>query len=345
MKRACVLIIGCSLILSLAVAGRSRAESSAGASNLPKAVDDVLWWLPEDTQTVIVSQGPFKVDLRDPHERADPVDDVRSLQLIICGIPALRLPPALTKRLSDRTITLAVEGSRHFRGPKGLGLMPFEGAQILVFQDDLGADGKPLMNSWLKGATKIETISGIPVLMGEEQWERDHWSLYLAQPKPNILIGATNRDYLQTVLDRMVKRAAVRALSPNLPEWRHLDPTAKVWAIRHYDRKDAEADPSSPFGGKKEANEPDDEAVGLVFWTDPHDGGSVKVNYLSNNRDAVRIARRLWLHVKDPTNQMARQAQPGVVAISIPLRTLNAAENQGYFLFHLLAVLGHAIYL
>ena len=67
-------------ILCMTVVRSLRAEASPPKSKLPKPVDDVLWWLPEDTQTLIVAQGPFQLDVPDQNARVDSLGLERSLQ-------------------------------------------------------------------------------------------------------------------------------------------------------------------------------------------------------------------------------------------------------------------------
>jgi hypothetical protein len=39
----------------------ARAVQVRGDGAIPKPIEDVLWWLPVDTQTVVVAQGPTKL--------------------------------------------------------------------------------------------------------------------------------------------------------------------------------------------------------------------------------------------------------------------------------------------
>jgi hypothetical protein len=43
-----------------ALAIGSRAAQARGDGGVPKPIEEVLWWLPVDTQTVVVAQGPTK---------------------------------------------------------------------------------------------------------------------------------------------------------------------------------------------------------------------------------------------------------------------------------------------
>src|SRR5262249_43102388 len=139
--------------------------------------------------------------------------------------------------LACATVKLLVEGSRRFRPPTGLGLMRYEGAMIAVFEHDI--DDR-IATSLHKGATQTETIAGRRVSLFEVRFENDDWTIYVTQPRPDVLISATDRGYLAELLRRIDQHARERALPDSLPEWKHIDPTARLWGVRHYDVKDAE---------------------------------------------------------------------------------------------------------
>lgn len=124
-------------------------------------LDNVLKWLPADTQTVMVARGPFTLRIEQDGEL--PLDEaMRQLTASLTHTQAERF----AKRFCDHTILLAVEGSRRFRAPKRLGMMPYEGAQVLVFKDDLGAKGKEFI--W----SARETVAGQTVLIYTERWNK-----------------------------------------------------------------------------------------------------------------------------------------------------------------------------
>jgi hypothetical protein len=98
----------------------------------------VLRWLPEDTQTVVVARGPFKFEVPDPDQDVAELGLDRGIRLMTTGL--LRdVRGGVAEPLRDRSASLAVEGGRRFRRPKDRGLMPYEGAQVIIFQDDLGS--------------------------------------------------------------------------------------------------------------------------------------------------------------------------------------------------------------
>ncbi len=258
---------------------------------------------------------------------------------MICGSAGEgQIELILEKTLDKNPIALAVEGSRRFREPKNLGMMPYQGAHVLVFKNDL----RPIMASLEKAALRIEEIAGNPVAVFRDQREEDLWTTYVAQPKPNVMILATDRDYLQEVLSRIASKVKSRrrALPKDLPEWKYVDGTASFWGLRHYDRKDAADDPSSPLAGeKRQANTPDDQAIGLVIALKDD---IAKIHYLSTNKDALGIAEVSWAMVshKGQTHHL-HAGSTSVIKISFPLE--NDSSSNDLLLLVLLQALGHGV--
>ena len=52
---------GFAIPIVIAFSFASAVGADAGRSDLPAPVDEILWWLPSDTETVMVARGPFKV--------------------------------------------------------------------------------------------------------------------------------------------------------------------------------------------------------------------------------------------------------------------------------------------
>jgi hypothetical protein len=326
------------------------------AARRPDRLEEVLWWLPSDTQTIVVVRGPWRGEIpafrREGGGGADigRLDDI--LRSVISGLSVERragdprLPP----------VAFALQGSRRFRSPKDLGLMPYEGANIVVFQQPLGPAAEALKRSWLPPdppffegdpIPRKERIAGHEVLSYEHKLQSDVWTFYLTQPRPDVLITATDRRYLTVLLSRMSKKGERRALPDDLPEWKHLDAGKAIWAIRHYDRGDARDDPSSPLaGGRRAANSPDDRAVGLVFTLDAGKTDVASIKYLSANEDALAIARDAWTAVEEGLKPEVRRVVPGVVEVSLPVKAPVGRDSPtSYFLLFLLQALGHGVFL
>ena len=189
-----------------------------------------------------------------------------------------------------------------------------------------------------EGAAQTETIEGRRVSMFRKRFERDDWTLYITQPRPNILIGATHRGYLVELLGRMTKHRAPRALPEELPEWRHLDATARNWGIRHYDPKDAELDPTSPLGRWDVGMIRDEKAIGLVFTLDLTKRATV--TYLTGNRDVGHLVAKYWQNEQLEKKPQVRMAAPGVFEVSTPMAQ---GDADGFFLLLLFIALGHGL--
>ena len=80
------------------------------------------------------------------------------------------------------------------------------------------------------------------------------------------------------MLARMKGAKGERALPDSLSEWKYVNKQAQFWGLRHFDKGKASEDPTSPFGGRKSDNLPDDEAVGLTYQCN-----------LSKERNAILI--------------------------------------------------------
>jgi hypothetical protein len=305
------------------------------------AADQILEWLPSDTETVIVSRGPFQVHIPDREAGANGPQLVPVLEILPATFLTTR-KGALMKPLIGQTIALAVEGSKRFRSPRQLGMMPFDGCQFIVFQNKLGSAGDEFI-AILRKAGKVEQIEGHEVVAIDEKIEEDVWHLLFARPRPDLLLCATDRGYLIEVFRRMQRKAAISAFPASLPEWKQVDTQARFWAIRHF-RAGNVNDVTSPFqGGTGGPNPLDRQAVGLTFSYDPNQGTVARIRYLSGNKDALPLTREAWnlprmnLASKPPE---VRQLGPDVVEILLQTKGKDASG----FLFALMTALGHAVF-
>ena len=319
----------------------------------PVVLSRVLSWLPADTETLIVANGPFF--LPKPETDID-MDEDRMRQLSrkeinrqFEALPTtlVGLPEGLFKILNRRKVAFAMEGSRHFRSPTELGEMPYEGCDIVVFVNSIAGLGDAFMKNSKNVATKFEEIEGQRVAVFIQKLEEDVWTAFVAWPKPNVLVIATNREYLRDVLARIGSAAGPRALSDELPEWKYVNTRARCWGLRHYDKNQANLDPTSPFGEDKPTNFPDDQAIGIVFNFDAAPGDAATITYLSGAKDVLEIVQAGLFPVESDPDSIKdlrihyREIAPGVVRGSFDLVH---SEPVWYFTLVLMAVLGHAVY-
>jgi hypothetical protein len=310
------------------------------------SINDVLWWLPEDTQTVSVVRGPFKViaPILEPPEGMPATEQLDlTLRMAPLGIFQTVKKGTFYKHLVGRNVLLGVEGSRRFRAPTELGEMLYEGCDIVILQQGLGPARDALLKQMGSQAKQVQTIAGQQVVLFEETLESDIWKIFICIPEPDVLLCATNRAYLTEVLNRMHQRGQKRALPEDFPEWKHVDTGARFWAVRHYDKDDAQDDPSSPLRGRQgDPRWPDTEAVGIVFSFDPSRSKVATVKYLSGNKDAVKLFGDQQSQVDQGFKPVIRLAEPGVVEMVV---TFADPEEASMFLFVLLGLLGHGTFL
>ena len=156
MRRALVLFCVASAVMA---GGYGTSGVPASAAVLSR-IDEVLHWLPVDSETIIVANGPFKIEKANESFRYQAA--VRSLPL---GI----LQELLPKELVGKNVSLAVEGSRCFRSPHGLGMMPYQGCQVVVFDKGTASLLSAAMRVLLRKSARTVEISGkqVACLRGE----------------------------------------------------------------------------------------------------------------------------------------------------------------------------------
>jgi hypothetical protein len=315
-------------------------------------LNQVLSWLPVDTETILGANGPFAWDptkaLSDDSASHEPLTTTE-LEMQSRMFPMALLDfknGGLGEFVKGKTVSLAIEGSRRFRPPRALGGMRYDGCLIIVFVPTVSLDGAAFMRAAAKSAVRFEEHNGTRISVFEEEAENDTWTTFVGFPRSNVVVVATNLDYLLTLLDRM-RVPGTRALPQGLLEWKYVKTSAPVWGMRHYQKQGAELDPSSPFQGRKAANIPDANAVGVTFSFAPAVDRTATVDYLSTNPDVQRILSG-YLMMADAATAAPRESQMhlrqpaiGVLEASI---NLSATEAIDRLLFGLLAMLGHAVY-
>jgi len=308
----------------------------------------VLSWLPADTETITVARGPFAfaTSFLEEDEGKDRTISDEELARSFEELPLAALQfkdGLLAKHLKGKKINLALEGARHFRPPAGLGEMPYEGCVIAVFSDNLGKEIATFARDAQPSALKAERIEGQDVSVFQEKMEDDTWTILVTVPNEHVILVATDRSYLAEVLARLGGKIGERALPGSLPEWKYVNSDARFWGLRHYDKSQAQSDPSSPFGGAKAANFPDEQAIGLAFVFNPQREKSVTVTYLSGNALGASLGDSLLRTPPKTEGPSAkyRKLSPGVVEASYSLEHLQAAES---FMLLLASVLGHGVY-
>ena len=82
--------------------------------------EELLRWLPEDTETIWFAQGPIAIPKKDGDQL--PIADV--IAFFPTGQTFTFAKEFLRKEMNGQKILSAMEGSRRFTSPNNLGLMP-----------------------------------------------------------------------------------------------------------------------------------------------------------------------------------------------------------------------------
>ena len=318
--------------LLVLISGVAATRAQPQQPRVSVDIEELLWWLPPDTETVQVTQTPAS-------PRGPLFDGIEHARGEIGGGDE-SFSDTLTQHLKGRRVKATVDGSRRFTPPSGLGGMLYEGAMIVRFEKPLGETGTRLMADLGKRALKVDHFDGLEIVEFRDKLESDTWTTYIAIPSADLLVIATNRAYIEELLRRRKTRTGLRALPEDLPEWQWVDVTAPYWALRHY-RRDAANDPTSPFARRNVVNGFDNAALGVTAHVNS-DGRTIVAHYLSQAGTAEQIARRIWNHPGDGVSPAFRRVGSNAIEVRSVAKD---EEDLSMFFFYLMAALGHATYL
>ena len=224
----------------LAGAGlRIAAADEAPARALPETIEQVLNWLPEDTETVIAVQS-FELALPPKSNDVVPVGPF-DLKLLIDSLALGEWDhDKYLKPLLGQKVKLALCGGRQFETVSSFGTLRSENCAIIVFDKNLDEAGTKWTDNVRKGAKETREIAGREVFVfpstidGDGAYKAKPWQgTYVLMLKPDTLLCASSDRYLAEVLRRVDETPQSRALVDNLPEWKLVDPRAPAWMVRH----------------------------------------------------------------------------------------------------------------
>ena len=338
------------VILLGAFLAQARISSSQSKSGFPATpsralCEQILSWLPADTETVIGATGPLSLPATRKEsggtiaieKSGDEVGDVFKEQ-------SLLLLLTLSGNFKDHPIVMAVEGSRDFKPPTGLGMALYQGASISVFASDISASAAEFFKESAATIVQTEQLEGQQVAVFKQKSEEDIWTTYVAFPKPNIAIVATDEDYLREVLARMNGKKGDRALPDSLPEWQYTNTQSEFWAVRHFRGNTGKPSLTSGFGYITGEIKYDNRAIGLAFSFNPEKSKIATVTYLSANENTLQSIQKSLFNEREQGGielharyrEISRSALEGSYNVELEASAV-------YFTFVLDALLGHAI--
>jgi hypothetical protein len=339
--------IALTAIALLFLNGSSLAVQPPATSGPPSqvSVSQILDWLPENTETLIVGQeikldGPPKTDDEKYYPKPEKIFTGLPLStlMVMTGSEEPEAKTSIENDLQGRTLTLAVESARKFRGPSGLGGSVYEGCQILVFKEDLGATGEALKKRLKEQGCKSIKLVDQDILTLVKKLENDNWTFFMTQPRPNLIVTATQKQFLQELLQRMQKKGEKPAFPQGLPEWKNVNTKAQFWALRHYSSDNALRDPTYPSGAQGLPFLP--KPIGFTFSYDPKHDKKLHMHHLSGSTDVLDFATTLWGKPSRHWKPEYKEKSKGVVEVSAEIED---RERGSSVIMGLLALLGHAV--
>ena len=234
--------------------------------------------------------------------------------------------------------------------------MPYEGCSIIDFQSNLPEDHA--LSQWLaKNAARTEIVAGYKTFIFDEKLEQDQWHFLIVQPRPNLLLFATNKSYLESVLRRRdrstyEREKTVRALPATLPEWKYVDTKSPDWAVRHFRKDQARFDPTSPLARKNWVPF-DTDAMGITYSLNTKQNVAA-VHYLTSPRNTASMAKeykQFWGSLSGFMNVPENVKWQPVIALhsntviemKFSVSESTVTNTNAAFQFGLMALMGHAI--
>ncbi len=361
MTTICAAVLAATFAIAIPVSLAANSLQSPGHSTraTDQAVDqkDMIWWFPADTESVVAARGPFPIPTnpnetseRNGQERFTKQASQPEIRVVFEQIPLelyYYLDLGLAKAQRGDTVAYAMQGSRHFREPShGADAMEFEGCSIMVFGRDLDGLESIIARMPNRKGASTEIIGGTRVLILNEDSKYVEETDFIAIPRPNVILVANNRQYLQEILERMTQKRASRALPDQLPEWRFLDANARFWGLRHYDATQAKMDPTSPLEGDSAFGRSDPKAIGVLYALDPKNERTLVITSLSGDEAKVRAEVGTGQSVVEPEGGVTytvklRNPGPGVLK---QIYTLDRTSTLDYALLAIEVALGRGMY-
>ena len=353
-KRSETLLVACFVGICCSWWNLLKPPTSVIAERDKIGFAQVRPWLPADTESILVANGPFWMsNFRTGDEEVD--DYVVTAEKIEKQFEGLTLAlfdakdDFLEKHFEGKQVLFALEASRRFTSPQGLGEAPYEGCALAIFRDDLSERRDTFMKDAVGVAVRFEEIEGQRIAVFEEPSEEDTLTTFVTFPRERVVLVATNEAFLKEVLARVhdTEKKNEQALPKTLQEWKYVNQRAMFWGLRHYEKPAPKDDPTSPFGGERQANVPDEEAIGLTYESDPRAETATLTSLSGPNVDLMSIEKKRFPVASDPLeipglHIQYRKLDPGVMRTTYDLKQ---SRPLNLFLLVLLGYMGHIVYL
>jgi hypothetical protein len=224
----------------------AETRNSALASKSEEQINAALGWLPSDTETVVVAKEAFMLDFNSQRGSVPP-GALRLTQSYTLTPVSSKATEELTAKLEGQTLRFALFAARRFqnREPTGNaaphGLIAYQGCGIYGL-------AKPLASQPF-ARPPDETPMGYITWSAKPESDSRADTVFISQPKPDLLVACNNRNFLFELLSRIDGPQSSRAFAQDGTELRLVDRSAPLWAIRRFLPGRAGLDPSYPSAG------------------------------------------------------------------------------------------------
>jgi len=268
-----------------------------------RTLSDVLSILPEQTDSILVAQGPYQLP-EDPNRLDDPdaLSDADVFRALVTWPTGINDPGSL-EPLAHRDLRMAIVATRH----RATSHTPEEPdfIEIVVLADRRGFD---LFGSAEGCATYPHghrIIEGFDVRVVDD----DDFPLLLVQPAPQLIVLANDQDLLRETLEGLRDaRDHKRSVVESSRLWDFVDIHAPVWGIRQF-REDADAELSTKLtGGPK--------AVGISMEFVGRDDVWAKITYELERSQVLTttgLGEFLGFSTLGLSTSEASELRPGIV--------------------------------
>jgi hypothetical protein len=231
-----VLAIGLSLAwLPLAVLSEEPPTKA-----LPKDVEQILAWLPMDTESLYVARS---FDLNEPQPG---LFGRKVVKVVDLKAPFFSVSAGYLRVFSDRLkspmpqakVKLAMTGGRNAETVSVFASVRKEGCSVVVLEKPLGDDAQQWKDALRAKSKSTRTIVDQEVFVFPEFEEMDRprelkeWQgTYVVLLEPDTILCATSDRYLKDLLQRQKSPGKGRSLPANLPEWKLIDTSSPAWML------------------------------------------------------------------------------------------------------------------
>jgi hypothetical protein len=239
-KRTCSAALSLGLVCLMLGATRPLLLADEAAAKRPDPnIQELLSWLPEDTETFGAARKFLTPGEAKPKSGfyqsldGEPLDGNVGSIFVLCQTKPL-------ERLSGCKVKTALLGARKIKVVSKFSLPMGEACAIIRFDRDLGDAAAKWFETLRSQESRELTLGTQPVFVlpvKEAPYVPYFWGpakeVYFMQLKPDTILCATDERYLKEVFERSHRKPKSRALPDTLPEWKSLDASAPVWIIRH----------------------------------------------------------------------------------------------------------------